>query len=98
MCACCGKVTAVTVQIGEMTMVGMAVVDITKKNDRTLDATFGEWPDLACVVQSAPMCELGRSADRQAAGDLADRTLHSCLRWFVLGLWARAFVPSPADT
>ena len=55
-----------TVQIGEVAMAGTAVVDITKKTfDRTFDATFGEWPDLACVVQSAPMCELGRSADSQ---------------------------------
>ena len=36
-----------------------------------------------------PMCGLGRSE-----GDLADRTLHSCQRWFVLGSWASAFVPA----
>ena len=80
-------------------MVGMAVVDITKKTfDQAFNAVFGEWPDLVCVVQSAPMCGLGRSADRQAARDLADRTLRLCQRWFMLGSWVRAFVPSPADT
>ena len=38
-----GEVTAVTVQKGEVTMVGMVVVDITKKTlDRTFDAMFDE--------------------------------------------------------
>ena len=59
-----GEVPVVTIQKGEMTMVGTAVVDITNKTfDRTFDAMFGEWPDLACVVQSTLMCKLGRSAD-----------------------------------
>ena len=57
--------------------------------------------DLACVVQSAPMLELGRGAlrstDRQQQGTWRIAPCvrsRSCQAWFVLGSWAGAFVPA----